>query len=746
VNQSPDQSQKPTSADFELSTTQRLSMESLPDSGSLGSLFQFIKKRGWLIILGAIVGLAAAETLDVVVKRYYSSTAQIEIVPDMSPQFRLEQIQSMMGGGSGDDSEKLDTEIQILQSPTLELDTIQALHLNTNPTFLPYKYGRPWNLSSPLERETIIKQFNNDVDVKRWQHTDIIQVKMTTGDPALSSLIANTLIDKYIERSFHANYESTVRVSGWLNQQLNDLRNNLEKSQQQMIAYQRDLGLVGLTVFSRQGGSDTSGSTDIMVASLDEMIKQSADASVDRMMKEALYNSIQTATPDVVDATAALSDPELLVSKETLLGLQNDYASMSKTYGKAYPPLQALQKQMNDLQAKIDQEEHAAVASAKTQFQAATQNESMVRKNLDSQEQEVFGKGEQMAKFEFALEDYESNRLLYDGLQERLQEAGILSGLHSTSIQQVDDADIPARPSFPRAIMNLPIGAGVGLLIGFGLALVIEGMDVNLKTISEVEQGLGFPLLAAIPAVKTQEIGPENFADHATMASGALWSRIAEALREMRTSILLSSPGSPPKVIMIASSRPSEGKSSVATLFAITLALAGSKVLVIDADLRRSSVHLRFHIGRQTGLSSALTGKTTLKESIVEWPKMPNLHIMAAGPTPPLPSELLGSKQMEDMIAILRREYDFIILDTPPVLVVTDAQLISRVADAVVLLVRYGTVQRHVAQRSIDLLERSGAHFLGIAINAVDLKAPEYSEYYGRKYSDYYGEPRKDQE
>src|SRR5580658_5684995 len=174
-------------------------MESLPDSGSLGSLFQFIKKRGWLIILGAIVGLAAAETLDVVVKRYYSSTAQIEIVPDMSPQFRLEQIQSMMGGGSGDDSEKLDTEIQILQSPTLELDTIQALHLNTNPTFLPYKYGRPWNLSSPLERETIIKQFNNDVDVKRWQHTDIIQVKMTTGDPALSSLIANTLIDKYIE-------------------------------------------------------------------------------------------------------------------------------------------------------------------------------------------------------------------------------------------------------------------------------------------------------------------------------------------------------------------------------------------------------------------------------------------------------------------------------------------------------------------------------------------------------------------
>jgi polysaccharide biosynthesis transport protein len=652
----------------------------------------------------------------------------------------------MVSGGSGDDSEKLDTEIQIMRSPTLVLETIQALHLENNPTFLHNKYGRPWNLSSPLERETIINVFDNDLDVKRLEHTDLIQVKVTTHDPALSGLIANTLIDKYIERSFHANYQSTVRVSGWLNQQLSDLRVNLEKSQAQMIAYQKDLGLVGLTVFTQSGGANTSGSSDIMVTNLDEMIKQSANASVDRMMKEALYNAIQSSSPDVIDATASATDPELLASKETLIGLQNEYASMNKTYGTAYPPLQALQKQIDQLQAKIAEEEHAAVASAQKQYQAAVQNETMVRKNLDSQEQDAFGKGVQMAKFEFALEDYESNRLLYDGLQERLQEAGILSGLHSTSIQEVDNADVPARPSFPRGIINLPIGAGVGLLMGFGLALLFEGMDTNLKTIGEIEQGLGYPLLAAIPAVKTPEISPETYAEHASLGQGKSWSRIAEALREMRTSISLSSPGAPPKVIMIASSRPAEGKSSIATLFAVTLALGGSKVLVLDADLRRSTVHLRFRVGNQKGLSSVLSGKTTLQESIIEWPKMPNLHIMASGPTPPLPSELLGSKHMEDMIAALRLEYDFIIIDTPPTLVVTDAQVISRMADAIVLLVRYGTVQRHVAQRSIDLLERSRAHFLGIAINAVDLRAPEYSEYYGRKYSDYYAEPRQERE
>lgn len=740
MNQSPDQGQQKIHAEVDSPASPRLMTESLSGEGTFGSFLQFVKRRGWLMLLVSLATLAITEVIDLVVPKYYTSTAQIEIVPDLSPEFRLEQIQEMIGGGSGDDTEKLDTEIEIMQSPTLEMETIQALHLNSNPVFLKFKYGRAWKLDVPKERETILERFESDLDVKREKHTDIIQVKVTTIDPALSGLIANTLIDKYIERSFRANYNSTIRISGWLNQQLDDLRKNLEKSQATMISYQKDLGLVGLTLFSPTTGTQLTSSGDVDISSMDETIKASAAATVDRMMKEALFNAIKTSTPDVVDATASLTDPELLSSKESLLQLQSEYASMSQTYGKAYPPLEALQKQIDQLQQKINDQEHTAIVSAQKQYEASAQNEAMVQKSLNSQEQQAYGKGQKAAQFEFAVEDYESSRLLYDGLQERLQEAGILSGLHSTSIQDVDSADLPARPSFPRDEIDLPIGWGVGLLLGFGLALLLEGMDVNLKTIPEIEQALGLPLIAAIPTVKSPEIYPESFVDHATLTPGSTWSRIAEALREMRTSILLSSPGSHPKVLMIASSRPSEGKSSVATLFGITLALGGAKVLVIDADLRRPTVHLRFGLSKQTGLSSLLSGKSTLQESIVEWPKMPKLHIMTSGPTPPLPSELLGSKQMVDLIETLRPNYDFIILDTPPVLAVTDSLLISRIADAVILIVRYGTVQRHVAQRSIDLLERSGAHLLGVAINAVDFKSPEYSEYYGRKYSDYYGE------
>jgi capsular exopolysaccharide synthesis family protein len=315
-----------------------------------------------------------------------------------------------------------------------------------------------------------------------------------------------------------------------------------------------------------------------------------------------------------------------------------------------------------------------------------------------------------------------------------------MAGLHSSSIHKVDDADIPTYPSRPKTTANIAIGIGAGLVLGFALALLLEGLDTNLKTMTDIEQALQLPLLAAIPSVETEELLPSRFRELAISKGTSSWSRIAEALRGMRTSILLSSPGSPPKVIMITSTRPAEGKSSVATLMAVTFALNGSRVLLIDADLRRPSVHLRFKLGKGVGLSSVLSGKASVREAITEWHDLPSLHIMTSGPVPPLPSELLGSKQMEDMLTQLRPLYDFIMIDTPPVLAVTDASILSRLTDAAILIIRYGTAQRHVVQRCTDLLERSGAHLLGVAINVVDFKAPEYSEYYGRKYYEYYGE------
>jgi capsular exopolysaccharide synthesis family protein len=352
---------------------------------------------------------------------------------------------------------------------------------------------------------------------------------------------------------------------------------------------------------------------------------------------------------------------------------------------------------------------------------------------------------EKAMQYELAHRDYETNRLLYNGLQQRLQEAGIISSLHSTAIHIVDSADTPVSPSLPRTNFNKAVGLGAGLFLGICLAIVLEMMDTNLKTMTEIEQGLQLPLIAAIPAVDSEHLLPSKFKEFAISRGVSSWSKMAEALRGMRTSILLSSPGSPPKVIMVASTRPGEGKSSVASLTAITFALNGSKVLLVDGDLRRPAIHLRFRIGKGLGLSSVLSGTVPFNQAVVPWTDLPNLHILASGPIPPLPSELLGSKQMEEMLAMARSEYDFVIIDTPPVLAVTDASVLGRLTDAAILILRYGTARRQVVLRCIDLLERSGTLLLGVAVNAVDFTAPEYSEYYGRKYYEYYGERNPDE-
>ena len=402
--------------------------------------------------------------------------------------------------------------------------------------------------------------------------------------------------------------------------------------------------------------------------------------------------------------------------------------------------MKALKAQIDELEHSVSQQESALVTRVQKEFEAAQNNEAELRNALDKQEQEAYGKGEKAMQYELAHRDYETNRLLYDGLQQRLQEAGIMSSLHSTAIHVVDSAETPLNPSHPRTRFNQAVGTGVGFLIGLFVALILEVLDTNLKTMSDIEQALQLPLLAAIPSVNIDELQPAKFKESATTPGTSASSRVAEAVRGMRTAILLSTPGAPPKVILFTSTRPGEGKSSIASLTAIAFALNGSRVLLIDADLRRPSIHLRFRMGKGVGLSSVLSGKAASQEAIVEWADLPNVHILPSGPVPPLPSELLGSAEMETLLTEMRAKYDFIILDTPPVLTVTDAAVLGRLSDATAIILRYAKAPRHVVQRCIDLLDRSGAHLLGVVVNFVDFNAPEYSEYYGRKYYEYYRE------
>jgi succinoglycan biosynthesis transport protein ExoP len=681
------------------------------------------KKYIWLVLVCALLGTAAGYIENTTSPRLYHSTANIEITQDTADQFRVDT-----GGGYDSgyiDVTKLDTEIAILKSSTLALQTIKSLHLNQNKDFLPPGSNRVWDLNKIRDRLALIGMFEGGLAAERFGHTNILDLSFTARNPELAAVICNTLIDNYVQHNFSENYAATQEVSVWLQQQLGDLKNRLEASQERMLNAQKDIGLVGIDQ-----------TQSIVLSRLVDISHDVTTAESQRLVAQAKLITLQTAPPDVLATLSA--DPILLSLKERMTALQAESANLSARYGVKNPRLLEIRSELAEVEQSMKIEQGTVLIRAQEEVNAAKENQAALQRRLDQEKNSAYMGNSKAVEYSLARREYEANRALYDGLQQRLQEAGIIAGLHSTNIRRIDPADAPDSPSSPRTSVNLTLGLLSGLGIGLLLSFMVEALDTNIKTIYDIEERLGLPMLGVVPQVDSKLLSPETFVRDATSPVPGAWSRLAEAYRALRTTILLSRAGRPPQVMLISSAMPSEGKTSVATLESIVFAINGARVLLIDSDLRRPSVHLRFRISNKVGLTSVLTGKTPLQDAITSIPGVPSLHILPAGPIAPMPAELLGSLQMQRLVEGLRANYDFILIDTPPVLTVTDAAVLVSISDGVVLVLRYGQASRNVVARASEILLRSGAHLLGVVLNAVDLQSSDYAEYYGRAYNDYY--------
>jgi polysaccharide biosynthesis transport protein len=695
----------------------------LNDGQTLQHFLLIGKKYIWLVLVCAVLGTGAGYIQNATSPKEYRSTANIEITQDTANQFRVDTSAGFDGGYI--DVTKLDTEIAILKSSTLAMKTIQSLHLDQNRDFLPLGSKHVWDLSKIGDRHALIGIFEGGLAAERYGHTNILDLSFTARNPELAAVICNTLIDNYVQHNFAENYAATQEVSVWLQQQLGDLKHKLELSQAHMLTVQKDIGLVGIDQ-----------TQSIMLSRLVDISHDVTQAESQRLVAQAKLITLQSAPPDVL---ATLSgDPVLMGLKERMTSLQAENANLSAKYGAKNPKLVEIRSEMAEVQRSMKLEQGTVVDRAQQEVNAARQNQDALQRRLDQEKGSAYQGNSKAVEYSLARREYESNRSLYDGLQQRLQEAGIIAGLHSTNIRRIDPADAADFPSSPRKSVNLMLGLLCGLGIGLVLSFLIEALDTNIKTIYDIEERLGLPMLGVVPQVDAKLLSPETFVRDATSVTPGAWSRLAEAYRALRTTILLSRAGAPPQVILISSAKPSEGKTSISTLEAIVFALNGARVLLIDSDLRRPSVHLRFRIANKIGLTSVLTGKSSLQEAITSIPAVPSLHVLPAGPVAPMPAELLGSLQMQRLVEGLRASYDFILIDTPPVLTVTDAAVLVSISDGVVLVLRYAQASRNVVARASEILLRSGAHLLGVVLNAVDLQSSDYAEYYGRAYNDYY--------
>ncbi len=726
------------------------------EESALRDYLRVLIKRKWIVLTCVVVIFTAVAIATLRSTPIYEAAGSIAI-NKLDPGL-INFKDSASGGVDYYDPADLDTEVSIVKSDLLALQVIKQLGLDKRPEF--GGSGKPPSNSLELTTDALqpdsartsalLGGFKGSLRVSLRPNTRIIEIRYRSPDKALAARVVNTLINTYIEQNFKTRFESTMQASEWLSKQLVDLQTKVETSQEKLVKYQKEHEILGID--EKQ---------NITTAKLDELNKTLTAAESARMEKEAVYRLVQSGDPDTVAAAATGADAnnggpavnssllEKLRAQRADLKVQ--VAEVGTQFGPSYPKVAQLNNQLKEVDAQVQGEMTKIAARLRGDYLAALQREKMLRDALEKQKQEANKLNESAIEYSLLKRDVESNRTLYEGLLEKLKEAGVTAGLRSNNFRIVDVARVPTGPSEPNIPRNLAFALALGLTTGVGLAFLLEGIDNTVRTPEQAQVVAALPSLGMIPL--GSKVGTETSRARLTVASSREavelvtqsrpQSQMAESYRALRTSLLLTSAGAPPKVILVTSALPQEGKTTTSINCAIVLAQKGARVLLLDADLRRPGIHKTLSMGPCSGLSNVLTGSTALQPAIVRSGLLPTLYVLPAGTPPPNPAELLASSNMQDVLDQLREEYDHIVIDTPPTLSVTDAVVMSTRADAVVLVIRSGHTTKQALRRARDLLMRVNAKVSGVLLNAVDLSSPDYYYYYeyqGKYAQGYYQE------
>jgi polysaccharide biosynthesis transport protein len=732
----------------------RVYPELASQESAIRDYLRVLLKRKWTVLACLFTVFSVVAIASLKMTKVYEATGSIAInKPDSSlgnfnnsPTFNIDYY----------DPTDLETEVKILQSDLLALQVVKDLGLDRRPEF----GGKAAPSSSsidlapdplqtdPSRTSALLGSFRGNLKVTLAPNTKIIEVHYTSPDPELAANVVNKLMEDYTENNFKSRFDSTMQAEDWLKNQLVDLQMKVESSQQKLVQYQKEHEILGID--EKQ---------NITTAKLDELNKALTAAESERMDKESVYRLVESGDADTVASAASVLDAagagtqsassllESLRSKEADLKIQA--AQLNTQFGPSYPKLAQLNSQLKEVDAQILLETKKVAGKVRGQYMAAVQRETLLHDALEKQKQEQNKLNESAIDYSILKRDLDSYRQLYEGLMEKMKEAGVSAGLKSNNFRIVDVARVPTGPIEPNIPRYLAFAFILGLTSGVGLAFLQEGLDNTVRTAEQAQMISGLPPLGMIPLPartareganpKRLMIATSSKEAVEMVAQSRPHSQMAESYRALRTSLLLTNLGAPPKVIMVTSALPQEGKTTTSMNTALVLAQKGVRVLLIDADLRRPSIHKIMGWGPRSGLSNVLTGSATLKQTI-QPSFLPNLSILPAGTPPPNPAELLASTNMRDVLEELRGQYDHIVVDTPPTLSVTDAVVLSPRADAIVLVIRSGQTTKQALRRSRDLLTQVNAKVSGVLLNAVDLSSPDYYYYYEyqSKYSRYY--------
>jgi len=717
-----------------------LALDLMPREPHLLDYLLVLRKHQWLItfFLLAVVSIVTIATFRM--QPIYEATARVEVDRDTPNAFRFNE--GDQGGDFGDLEDYIVTQSKILQSETLAMQTVRSMGLDHLPQF----GGRPGKVDKPvvpgsdasLMRPPALGAFLGGLSVKRVPNSRLLDVTFETTDPALAARVVNAHLNNFIEQNFRSRFEAATQASNWMAGQLNEMKIKVENAEDARLEYERQNQIWTIDEKS-----------DISTQKLGELDKQLTEAQGDRITKEAVYQLAQSGNYDAIAAVRDSAVIQDILKQQTSLSSQ--YTDAVSQYGPNFPKVKRIQAQLKDLDQLITREKLNIGNQVEADYRGARQRELLLKQALDEQKGEVNQTAEKLVQYNILKREADTNKQLYDGMLQKLKEAGITAGLRSSNIRIVDPALIPGGPSRPNKSRNILLSILVGFLGGVGLALLREYLDNTVKTPDDVETLARLPSLAVVPAlsnssgkhrgrfskllktsVVTSKEGRAELISH-----NMPQSQMSEAFRALRTSLLLSQADHPPQVILMTSSLPREGKTTAAVNLAVTLAQLGDKTLLVDADLRKPGINRALSLvdGKHAGLSSYLAGVSSLDLITVPHPAISNLEAIPTGPIPPNPADLLSSRRLTELITELRGRYKFVVIDSPPIMAATDAVILSVLVDGVLMVVRSGETPKEAFTRTRDLLVGVKAHMLGVVLNAVDASSPDY--YYSYRYYPY---------
>jgi capsular exopolysaccharide synthesis family protein len=664
-----------------------------------------LRRRAWPALTIFVIALTAGAVHGFTRVPVYQARTRLLIDRDRSD--AITGLKDPLEQDPASDSD-FQTQLSIFQSRSLARRTLEALGA--------------WQTTPAVSESAQIDRFLAGLKIAPLANSRLVDLYYVGGDPAATARYANTLAEQFIAQMGEYRSLVTRDVTDWLSDRLAEQKKALEASDRALQQYVERTGVVA----AKQQAT-------LVVQKLADLSSAYTKAKTDRIEQEARFTQIEALRRDraPLEAFAPLvTSAPLQQLRSEVIALQNQQAQLAQSLGDRHPTLVKAREAVQAAQARLQAETQRAIESARGEYLAARDAETKLGDALEAQKRESLSLNRSDVELAVLQRDEESNRQIYDNLLQRLNELAVTRERRGNNIRVVDAAEIPQQPIGAGAYSDIRYGALAGLVLGLALAFGLEVVDNRIKTPQQIED-LGLPLIGLVPRVDGDAGSP--------LLGRATPAVFNEAFRAVRTNVRLSIASDRMRTLLVTSARAGDGKTLVASNVAVALALADQRVMLIDADLRRPRLHEVFHVPQQKGLTDLLVGQATAADTIRRT-DAPNLHLLPAGTTSPNPSELLDSTRFAEFLAHLEKYFDWVVLDSPPLMPVTDALVIANKVNGVLLVATAEATPLPALRTALDQLRRSRVPVLGTVLNQVDLKrrAYYYTEYYHREYDAYY--------